>query len=305
MNSIARGIALCLIGMVATGFTPLLAQDQAANVVFRSAVDVVSVTAVVRDRRHRVVTSLTEKDLQVIDAGEPQAILDFRTEASAPASVALLVDGSGSMRVGAASDNARRISSAILNNLDSTRDDAALMSFDRRLLTIHGFTHDFGRIRTSLDTLDWWGLTSLYDAIAGTAGMVAGKSQNRRAVVVLTDGLDTGSAYTPEQVSRIASSIDVPVYVFALGDVPTDGNGHVVGSLRDLAVETGGDVIVANTPRLVEAGIQRLVEELRHQYLISFRANSFDGLRRVQVRAMRKDLTVRTRAWYFAGDEQQ
>ena len=70
-------------------------------------------------------------------------------------------------------------------------------------------------------------------------------------------------------------------------------------------METGGDVIVANTPRLVEAGIQRLVEELRHQYLISFRANSFDGLRRVQVRAMRKDLTVRTRAWYFAGDEQQ
>lgn len=305
MNSIARGIALCLIGIVATGFTPLLAQDQPANVVFRSAVDVVSVTAVVRDRRHRVVTSLTEKDLQVIDAGEPQAILDFRTEASAPASVALLVDGSGSMRVGAASANARRISSAILNNLDSTRDDAALMSFDRRLLTIHGFTHDFSRIRTSLDTLDWWGLTSLYDAIAGTAGMVAGKSQNRRAVVVLTDGLDTGSAYTPEQVSRIASSIDVPVYVFALGDVPTDANGHVVGSLRDLAVETGGDVIVANTPRLVEAGIQRLVEELRHQYLISFRANSFDGLRRVQVRAMRKDLTVRTRAWYFAGDEQQ
>jgi VWFA-related protein len=219
--------------------------------------------------------------------------------------VALLVDGSGSMRLGAASDAARRISEAILNSLDANRDDAALMSFDRRLLTIHGFTHDFWRIRTSLDTLESWGMTSLYDAIAGTAGMVAGKSQNRRAVVVLTDGVDTGSAYTPEQVSRIASSIDVPVYVFALGDVTTDGNGHVVGSLHDLALETGGDVIVANTPRLVDAGIQRLVEELRHQYLISFRANSFDGLRRVQVRAMRKDLTVRTRAWYFAGGEQQ
>ena len=70
-------------------------------------------------------------------------------------------------------------------------------------------------------------------------------------------------------------------------------------------VETGGDVIVANTPRLVDAGIRRLVEELRHQYLISFRANNFDGLRRVQVRTTRKDLTVRTRAWYFAGGEQQ
>ena len=153
--------------------------------------------------------------------------------------------------------------------------------------------------------LESWGMTSLYDAIAGTAGLVAGKSQNRRAIVVLTDGTDTGSAYSPAEVSRIASSIDVPVYVFALGDVSTDSNGQAIGGLRDLVVETGGDVIVANTPRLIDAGIRRLVEELRHQYLISFRANNFDGLRRVQVRTTRKDLTVRTRAWYFAGGELQ
>jgi Ca-activated chloride channel family protein len=303
MNLLPRTVALVVVAATAAGMVPLSAQD-APNVVFRSAVDVVSVTAVVRDRRHRVVTSLTRNDLQVIDAGEPQAILDFRTDESAPASVALLVDGSGSMKIGMASDAAKRISQAVLNSLDSSRDDVALMAFDRRLLTIHGFTHDFGQIRTSLDTLESFGMTSLYDAIAGTAGLVAGRSQNRRAVVVLTDGTDTGSSYTPAQVSRIASSIDVPVYVFVLGDVPTDANGQAVGPLRDLVVETGGDVIVANTPRLVDTGIKRLVEELRHQYLISFRANSFDGLRRVQVRATRKDLTVRTRAWYFAGGDQ-
>jgi Ca-activated chloride channel family protein len=304
MNHIVRGAAISVIVGIATGIAPLTAQDEPSNLIFRSAVDVVSVTAVVRDRRHHVVTSLTRDDMQVVDAGEPQAILDFRTQASAPASVALLVDGSGSMRIGAASGAARKISTAILDSLDSTRDDAALMAFDRRLLTIHGFTHDFSSIRTSLDQLEAWGMTSLYDAIAGTAGVVAGRSQNRRAVVVLTDGADTGSTYSPEAVSRIASSIDVPVYVFALGDVMTDSSGHPVGALRDLAVETGGDVIVANTPRLIDAGIQRLVEELRHQYLISFRANSFEGLRRVQVRTTRKDLTVRTRAWYFAGSDQ-
>ena len=81
MNTKARGIALIMAAGVATG-TVTVAQDQ--PVVFRSTVDVVSVTAVVRDKRHRVVTSLTEKDLQVIDAGEPQEILDFRTQASAP-----------------------------------------------------------------------------------------------------------------------------------------------------------------------------------------------------------------------------
>jgi Ca-activated chloride channel family protein len=301
MNVIVRGLALAMATGAATGIT-LAAQDQ--PIVFRSAVDVVSVTAVVRDRHHRVVTSLTRDDLQVIDAGQPQTILDFKTEASAPASVALLLDGSGSMRLGDAYAAARKISEAVLDSLDATRDDAALMTFDRRLVTLHGFTHDFRRLRTGLESVESFGTTSLYDAIAGTAGIIAGRSQNRRAVVVLTDGADTNSAYTPEQVSRIASSIDVPVYVFALGEVQTDSRGEPTGALRELTRETGGDVIVANTPRLVDAGITRLVEELRHQYLISFRANSFDGLRRVQVKATRKDLTVRSRAWYLATDNQ-
>ena len=297
MKIFARA-ALSLAAAALAGSTiPVLAQD-APPTVFRSGVDVVSITAVVRDRHHRVVKSLTSSDLRVFDAGEPQPILEMRSEASAPASVALLIDGSGSMRLGAASDAARRISEAVLDSLDSARDDAALMTFDRRLVTVHGFTHDFASLRASLDTVEAWGMTSLYDAIAGTAGIVSDRTHNRRAVIVLTDGADTGSSYGPEAVSRIASSIDVPVYIFALGDMV-----NPQGSLADLVRETGGDLIVANTPKLVDAGIQRLVDELRHQYLISFKANAFDGLRRVQVKAVRKDLEVRTRAWYFAGNE--
>src|SRR5262245_24246699 len=128
MNLLPRGVALALVAATAAGIAPLSAQDS-SSLVFRSTVDVVSVTAVVRDPRHRVVTSLTPEDLQVIDAGEPQKILDFRTDQSAPASVALLVDGSGSMKIGAASDAARKISQAILDSLDASRDDAALMAF--------------------------------------------------------------------------------------------------------------------------------------------------------------------------------
>jgi hypothetical protein len=65
-----------------------------------------------------------------------------------------------------------------------------------------------------VSVVDAWGSTSLYDAIAGTAAIVAKRTANRRALVVLTDGADTASAYSPEQVSAIASAVDVPVYVF-------------------------------------------------------------------------------------------
>ncbi len=289
-------IALCLWSV------PVRGQAPQPDIVFRSRVDVVSVAAVVRDRQNRVISSLTRDQFQVIDAGQPQSILDVQADASVPASVALLMDGSGSMRIGAANSLSRRIGAAVLASLDPARDRASLMTFDRRLITLQPFTGDFARVKASLGEVEAFGSTSLYDAIAGAAGMVAGRTDTRRALVVLTDGFDTGSRYTPDQVSGIASSIDVPVYVFALAGEPYGANAlERAGALRRMAESTGGALIIANTPTQVDAGIARLVEELRHQYLISFRATAYDGLRRLEIRTMRKDLTVRARTWYAAG----
>lgn len=293
--SALTAIAVCLCSW------PVRGQSPQPDVVFRSRVDVVSVAAVVRDRQNRVVSSLTREQFQVFDAGQPQSILDVQADASLPATVALLVDGSGSMRLGAATALSRRIGEAVLASLDPTRDYAGLMTFDRRLITLQPFTSDFARVRASLANVEAWGSTSLYDAIAGAAGMVAGRTLNRRALVVLTDGFDTGSRYSPDQVAGIASSIDVPVYVFALAGEPFGADAlERAGALRRMAESTGGALIIANTPTRVDAGIARLVEELRHQYLISFRATAYDGMRRLEVRTKRKDLTVRARTWYAA-----
>ena len=103
-------------------------------------------------------------------------------------------------------------------------DQAALFSFDTRLDKVHGFTADFAKLASSIEKVEPpYGQTSLYDAIArnGARGRARGAGGNgrlpqRTAVVVLTDGVDTRSRLTPEQVSGIASSIDVPVYVVAV-----------------------------------------------------------------------------------------
>jgi Ca-activated chloride channel homolog len=263
------------------------------------------VTAVVRDRRGHVVSTLTRDEFEVVDAGQKRPIIDLQNDSSAPTSVALLVDGSGSMRMGGALDSSRTIASAVLGSLDRRRDDAALMTFDRRLVTVHEFTHDFDKIETSLGQVEAWGSTSLYDAIAGAAGIVGERARNRRAIIVLTDGADNASDYTPEEVAYIASTIDVPVYVFSLAASETMGpNDRVTAPRRsvlaELAHATGGDFFPADSPKLVAAGIARLVEELRHQYVISFEASSFDGLRRVEIRTRRNELKVRSRSWYSA-----
>lgn len=292
---------------LATVSAPAAAQDarHASNLIFRSSVDVVSVTAVVRDRKGHTVSSLTRDQFEVIDAGQPRPILDVVSDASAPTSVALLLDGSGSMRLGAALESSRAIADGVLASLDPDRDDAALLSFDSRLITLEGFTSDFDRIRRSLADVEAWGTTSLYDAIAGAAGLVDQRTQNRRAIIVLTDGADNASEYTAEEVAHIASSIDVPVYVFSLASSAPPFPGDAVAprrrsALAQLAHATGGDYIMADTPKLVAAGIRRVVDELRHQYLISFEASSFEGLRRIEIKTRQSDLKVRSRGWYQA-----
>jgi VWFA-related protein len=137
--------------------------------------------------------------------------------------------------------------------------------------------------------------------------MVAERVQNRRAVIVLTDGLDNASGYTPEQVAWIASTIDVPIYVFDVGDRPVERDARKQPSPREalagLARATGGDLFVAKTPVLVAQAVRRVAEELRSQYLIAFEGASDAGMRRVEVRMRKPDLKVQSRSWYQVADE--
>jgi VWFA-related protein len=273
--------------------------------VFRSSVNLVSMAAIVRDSRGKVVPSLKREDFEIIDGGQRRPLLDVRTEQGAPASVALLIDGSGSMKVGFSADASLRVSSAILDSLDEARDDAALFSFDTRLLTIRGFTHDLKAVGGALREVESWGSTSLYDAIAGTAATIATRTANRRAVVVLTDGADTTSAYSPGRVSEIASAVDVPVYIVIWDRRSpasvTAEEAERVSALATLADMTGGQLFVAGDQVSMNKAIATLLEELRHQYVLAFEAAPNGGWRSVQVRTRKKGLQVRTRAWYLAG----
>jgi Ca-activated chloride channel family protein len=281
------------------------AQDSAPQAVFRSGVNMVSMTAIVRDAKGRVVSTLTRNDFEVFDGGERRPLLDLRSEEAAPASVALLVDGSGSMKATAAAGAALRVSNAVLLSLNPERDDAALFSFDTRLLTIRPFTRDIAEVGRALTEVESWGSTSLYDAIAGTAGVVSARTANRRAIVVLTDGADTTSTYTPTRVAEIASAVDAPVYAVvwdsrAPESRSTDENARL-GSLRGLAEMTGGELFVVGNDVVMDRAIRTILEELRHQYVLAFEAAPRGGWRAVRVQTRKRGLVVRTRAWYLAG----
>ena len=296
MRVVARLVPCALLTVA---LVPAVAAQEGAiggdQPIFRSAVEMVSLAAVVRNRQGRVVRSLSREDFEVLDSGTPTRLVDVRAEVSAPASVALLVDSSGSMRVGHSLDAARLAADELLDYLDQGRDEASLLTFDSRLLELQAFTHDFEPIRMRLEDLDAFGTTSLYDAIAQSAKTIAPRARHRRAILVLTDCADTSSAMGPAEVSAIASGIDVPVYVFALGSDKTEG------PLVDLAHWTGGEFYVATDQRKATLAIQRFVDELRHQYVLAFEPSQVEGWRRVEIRTRRPGLTVRARSWYRSG----
>ncbi len=274
---------------------------------FKSGVDLVRVAAVVRDQKGRFVQDLSAKDFEVLEDGREQRITDFKHDL-ANVSVAVLFDVSGSME--GHLPNAREEAAHVLSWLE-THDEAAVFTFDTQLQEVTPFTEGLKTLPHSMSNVVPFGATSLHDAIAQTAQRVGQREGRRRGVVVLTDGNDNASRLTPDRVSAIASAIDVPIYV--VGIVPSIDNptadtatmsaerSALEGPLTDLANWTGGHLFVASTPAQRSGAARQIVDELRHQYLLAFESSGRPGWHPLEVRARQKNLVVRARAGYVAG----
>jgi Ca-activated chloride channel family protein len=306
-----RGLLLLLA--LASALPQLAAAQETAapqSPSFKAGVEVVTVTATVRDRKGRLVKGLTSQDFEVFDAGERRVITDFRSEPTA-VSVAILFDISGSMRVANRALAAKFAAHHVLSWLEPGRDEAALFTFDSRLEEVASFTVDTRALQGALGEVDPFGATSLHDAVAEAAQRAATR-KGRRAVVVITDGLDTYSRLTPAQVSGIASAIDVPVYVIATV-LPIDHPGHdhslvdeaprtAAGTVEDLANWTGGAFFYTSAPSETSKAARTVIDELREQYIIAFEPAVATGWRSLEVKMRDKGLNVRTRSGYLAGD---
>lgn len=279
---------------------------------FRSGVDLVTVSATVRDNKGKLVTNLNQQDFQVIDRGERRAISEFRSE-RAPLSLAILFDVSGSMDIAERTTAARFAAFHLLSSLDEGRDEAGLFAFDSRLREVAPFTVDTRALKGALGEVDPFGATSLHDAISAAAERVSTRPMARRAVVVLTDGVDTSSQLSPAQVSAKAAAIDVPVYIIAVV-LPIDDPGSdratpsskrqapaSVGTIEDLARWTGGALYYSSTSASAYKAARAVVDELRHLYLIAFEPGAAAGWHPLEIRTSQKDFVVRTRGGYVAG----
>ena len=271
-------------------------------------------SAVVRDKKGRFVPHLSREDFIVVEGGERRPIVGFNAEADGPVKVAVLFDISGSMRIGTKAVDAQQAARHLFSSLKAG-DQAALFAFDTQLEKVTDFTADFKGLESKVDKVEPpFGQTSLFDAIAETAKAVAesvgggtGKVPQRSAIVVLTDGIDTKSRLTAPEVSAIASSIDVPVYIVAVMSPVDDprnpdyGTGALSSGLTDLARWTGGDFFIAISPAHASIAARQIVGEMRNQYMLAFEASPRAGWKALEVRARDREHIVRARSGYTAG----
>ena len=137
---------------------------------FRSAVDLVTIQASVRDGHGRVVSGLTSTDFEVRDNGQVRPILSLRSDRQSPLSLAILVDMSGSMRMGAKIAMVRQAYESIVSQLHQGQDEVALFTFDASLHERQDFTHDLAKLKGALTDFEPFGTTSLFDATAAAQG---------------------------------------------------------------------------------------------------------------------------------------
>jgi VWFA-related protein len=308
----APGRILVTLALSIVGWTSGLAQDAPGEPqqTFRTSADVVTIQASVRNTKGRPIQGLTTADFEVRDNGQVRPILSLRSDMTSPLSLAILVDTSGSMGLGPKVAMAGQAFESVLSQLRAGQDEIGVFTFDSALREHRAFTSDPAQLKGALDDFQAFGTTSLFDATAAAARRVAGRSATHKAVVVLTDGADTSSMLTAAEVSALASSIAVPVYIVAT--VPSMDRREMMeandrapqpntADLRDLAELTGGQLVFASNFTETTAAASSLVTQLRLQYVLAIEATGEREWRRLDVRVKRPSAVVKARSGYFGG----
>jgi Ca-activated chloride channel family protein len=295
--------------VMALAALPAVVTAQVLTFSARSDLVVFSATAV--DKNGRPVTDLRQAEFRLLEDGRPLPIVHFHHGRGLPARILLLVDASGSMNQEWKVASAKRAAEQILAAL-GPEDLVALAGFDSRYWGVVAFTTDKDEIRRGLASITPFGSTALHDALEKGASDIASHGEGRRAVIVLTDGVDTSSQRTPDQVLERSRALDVPIYAVSvvsplddpasqryLGD-KDEGEAKVAAeTLSRYASLSGGTAFRVSDELGLQVAAGRIANELKHQYRLGWDPPPGPArFRRVSVATTRKGVTVRTRSGY-------
>jgi VWFA-related protein len=329
----------------------LRAQQQGTT--FSTDVKLVNVFATVRNKQGQIVRNLTKDDFTLDEDGRPQTIRYFSRETDLPLTVGLLIDTSGSQRrvLGAESHASYKFLQQVLRE---DKDQAFLIHFDREVELLQDLTSSRKRLEEALTGIETptqssarppggpaggpggrrggrqGGGTSLYDAVLLASDEIMRPQKGRKALIMLSDGVDNGSKITLSNAIESAQRADTLVYSVLFADPngyggftpgPRMGGGgrrgggrpparppvqqrHPDGKkiLQRLAHETGGAFYEVSKKTPIEQVYKSIEEELRNQYSLGYLSDATEstiGFRQIHLQTKQNNLTVQTREGYY------
>ncbi|MGI9104482.1 MAG: VWA domain-containing protein [Terriglobales bacterium] len=331
---------------------PLLAQQMPT---FRSDVKVVNVLATVRDKKGNIVNTLNKDDFVLEEDGKPQTIKYFSRDTDLPLTLGLLVDTSYSQLQ--ALESEKRASGSFVNNvLREGKDSVFLIHFDFEVELLQDVTSSRDKMVSALQLLQApemqshggypggrgggrrgggsGGGTLLYDSIYLASDEVVGRQQGRKAIIVLTDGVDHGSKMSLDRAIETAQRADVMVYsVYFEGQEggfqrpiwgggggrrgggwpggggrfpqPTSSGSSDEGKkiLERLSRQTGGRMFTVSKKQPIEQIYSQIQDELRSQYNLGYSpqrtGDNTADYHQIRVTTKEKDLKVQAREGYY------
>jgi Ca-activated chloride channel family protein len=243
------------------------------------------VTVTVTNPSGAYVTDLQKQDFKIYMDGQQRPIDFFRQDFNTPVSVAIIVDTSGSMQPKL--PQARAAIIEFLRNLND-RDDVSLFAFSGRPFMLQSFTTDHNLVADRLGLLHAMGPTSLYDAVVTGLVMLQRGRYDKRALLVVTDGMDNTSAHSLDDVVSLARRQGVLIYSIGIGDPNASGVSMQFGpfkigsdeedevdvkTLRMLSTETGAktyNVRAIGDGNALRTDCAEISRELRQQYTVGF-----------------------------------
>jgi VWFA-related protein len=323
---------LAIIGIILFQLAPF-GRPQDPEDIIRTETDVTNVLFTATDKQNRLITTLREEDLRVLEDGVQQKLFTFQRETDRPLSIAFLIDVSRSEERTLPSEKAA-VRTFIETIIRSSKDEAAIIPFTDYAYLEQGLTSNVLGIYQALEQVEiampsyvgrgrpirgissrpggiappQEGTTAIWDAVTVTAGEILARSNSkrRRAVILLTDGQDTSSRMTISEAVDSALEAETVIYVIGIGDSKYDGVNK--GKLDTVAERTGGRAFYPKKNTDLASAFVEIEKELRSQYLVAYSStnkNRNGAFRETRIEILnpelqKEKLKLRYRPGYYA-----
>jgi VWFA-related protein len=293
---------------------PALGRQQKAQErpAYDMVVNAITLSVTVQGRGGRYINDLEEKDFIVYENNEKKKITYFAHDRNAPLSLTVLLDVSGSMALDNKFEECRTALHYLVRQLLSPRDEVALLVFaDGDVEVAARHSTDRRAFIEALDKEKAYGMTALNDAVAVSPEFATRAKNEKRALLLITDGIENDSAVGPDEALEIARRVDVPIYVvgYKIPRSETALAAHkrsaslttagIVETLTRFAEATGGRAFFTDEPAGLLDAVKEIQKEQSHQYIIGYTSyREDDRYRRIRVMVPGRNFRVRTRQGY-------